>query len=470
MAEPTTFQGPQGPAPQERGSTPALIPPAVASIVLAGPGAVLGPGAGRALEAAGLGYALVETAAQACEMVQNNPVRVLVWDESLSVAGLPEWRRLWQEDPARPPVYVILLGASEAPGADAGGAADERLAASVDPATFVARVRTGLRVVALELRVRHAEGRVEARPPLSATEPAIQTPDQLMAERTEALEALEAARQQLAEAARRVNLGDMAGTIFRNVGSLLNNSIASATVITEVMQSSRCEALHRLAKLVGQHTGDFGRFVNTDERGQMLPQFILQLNEAIQGEHKKVLERLAVLRDSHEQMRQVLAVRHTYESPAGERQPVVWRELVEDAARLFAESFRRHGIDFEIEEDGVLPEGSVEKAKVMQILMNLLLNAQEALTAMPAQDRRVRVRLRPAEEGMLAIEVSDNGTGIAPEHFEHLSSLGFTTKPNGRGLGLHQSATLARDMGGYLSAKSPGLNRGATFTVALAPQ
>lgn len=86
---------------------------------------------------------------------------------------------------------------------------------------------------------------------------------------------------------------------------------------------------------------------------------------------------------------------------------------------------------------------------------------------MPLEDRRIRIRLRLAGEGLFSIETSDNGTGIASEHLPHLSSFGFTTKPEGRGFGLYSSANLAREMGGSLTARSSGPNRGATFTLTL---
>jgi len=63
--------------------------------------------------------------------------------------------------------------------------------------------------------------------------------------------------------------------------------------------------------------------------------------------------------------------------------------------------------------------------------------------------------------------VSDNGMGIAPEHLTRIFSHGFTTKKEGHGFGLHSAANAAKEMGGFLSATSKGVGRGAIFVLDL---
>jgi len=63
--------------------------------------------------------------------------------------------------------------------------------------------------------------------------------------------------------------------------------------------------------------------------------------------------------------------------------------------------------------------------------------------------------------------VTDNGVGIAPENLARLFSYGFTTRPDGNGLGLASSLLDARAMGGSARARSDGPGKGATFTIEL---
>ena len=65
------------------------------------------------------------------------------------------------------------------------------------------------------------------------------------------------------------------------------------------------------------------------------------------------------------------------------------------------------------------------------------------------------------------IEVIDNGCGISKENLTRIFNLGFTTKRDGHGYGLHSSALAAGELGGALGVKSEGVGQGATFALRL---
>src|SRR4029077_10427285 len=104
--------------------------------------------------------------------------------------------------------------------------------------------------------------------------------------------------------------------------------------------------------------------------------------------------------------------------------------------------------------------------KALQILMNLLRNARLACEETAAPDKRVTLRIEPAGE-RVAITVSDNGTGIAPENLTRIFSHGFTTRKDGHGFGLHSGALAATELGGSLPAISEVPGQGATFALEL---
>jgi C4-dicarboxylate-specific signal transduction histidine kinase len=140
--------------------------------------------------------------------------------------------------------------------------------------------------------------------------------------------------------------------------------------------------------------------------------------------------------------------------------------MVEHALRisLGGESDGRLVVDKEIEGGLVL---RVSRHKVLQILVNLLRNAREALDQAQAAEPRLGLRARRARAGVVEIAVEDNGSGIQPENLTRIFAFGFTTKPDGHGFGLHSSALAAREMGGTLVARSEGAGRGATFLLEL---
>jgi len=114
-----------------------------------------------------------------------------------------------------------------------------------------------------------------------------------------------------------------------------------------------------------------------------------------------------------------------------------------------------------------VPPVRVQRQKVLQILINLITNAKDAVEARPREERRITLRLRPADGKTFQIEVEDNGVGIAKENLTRIFASGFTTKNGGRGLGLHNSALAAYEMKGSLIAKSEGEGQGATFVLEL---
>jgi signal transduction histidine kinase len=126
----------------------------------------------------------------------------------------------------------------------------------------------------------------------------------------------------------------------------------------------------------------------------------------------------------------------------------------------------RHRIDIERDFDPNLPEITVDRHKVLQILVNLIHNAKYACDESGRPDKRLSVTIKNGD-GRVRIAVADNGVGIPPENLTRIFSLGFTTRKTGHGFGLHSGAIAARELNGALRAHSEGLGKGATFTLEL---
>jgi C4-dicarboxylate-specific signal transduction histidine kinase len=108
----------------------------------------------------------------------------------------------------------------------------------------------------------------------------------------------------------------------------------------------------------------------------------------------------------------------------------------------------------------------VDRHKVIQILVNLITNAMQALEGR-ATDRRLSVETCSLSDGQVSVRVSDNGVGISRENLVKIFNHGFTTKEEGHGFGLHSSAVSAMELGGTLVAESDGPGRGAAFVLTL---
>src|SRR6185312_350413 len=140
------------------------------------------------------------------------------------------------------------------------------------------------------------------------------------------------------------------------------------------------------------------------------------------------------------------------------------RDLVETALRMNMASFSRHEIDI-IRDYQEIPPVEVDKHKVLQILINLITNARQAM-----KDQKVKtltLSIHPSSTTAVRIGVADTGCGISPEHMTRMFGHGFTTKAEGHGFGLHSSALAAKEMKGSLNVHSDGPGQGAVFTLEL---
>ncbi|HXI36949.1 MAG TPA: ATP-binding protein [Burkholderiales bacterium] len=116
---------------------------------------------------------------------------------------------------------------------------------------------------------------------------------------------------------------------------------------------------------------------------------------------------------------------------------------------------------------GEAPTVRVPSTRITQIVLNLLLNAADALADRPWSANSVEVRLETVN-GRAVIEVRDNGPGLGPEAQRHLFEPGHTGRATGSGLGLAISRQLARLSGGDITVTCPP-TAGTIFRVVLPP-
>ena len=96
----------------------------------------------------------------------------------------------------------------------------------------------------------------------------------------------------------------------------------------------------------------------------------------------------------------------------------------------------------------------------------MIRNAKQACNDSGRTDKQLVIRVFNGD-GSVKISASDNGVGIPPENLSRIFNHGFTTRKDGHGFGLHNSALAAKQMGGALLVSSPGAGQGAVFTLEL---
>src|SRR5208283_2211766 len=110
-----------------------------------------------------------------------------------------------------------------------------------------------------------------------------------------------------------------------------------------------------------------------------------------------------------------------------------------------------------------------DRVQLQQVILNLILNAIEAMSGMKEGARRLVISTGRNESGDILVLVRDSGPGLPPAHQDNLFKAFYTTKPNGLGLGLSICRSIVEGHGGRLwaSANAPG---GAVFQFTLPVQ
>jgi signal transduction histidine kinase len=239
----------------------------------------------------------------------------------------------------------------------------------------------------------------------------------------------------------------------------------STTVLTDLVRQSKVDNVAKLGALFAEHAADPAAFFAHDPRGKKIPGFVQALAQHLGQEQRIVMAELESLRKSVEHIKEIVAMQQSYAKVSGVSEMVPVVDLIEDALRMNAGAFVRHDVGL-VRDFRANPAVSVEKHKVLQILVNLLRNAKYACDDTGRSDKQIIVR-SSVEGGVARVEVIDNGVGIPPENLTRIFSHGFTTRKQGHGFGLHSGALAAKELGGRLLARSEGPGKGATFLLEM---
>ena len=277
---------------------------------------------------------------------------------------------------------------------------------------------------------------------------------------------VETTHSQLLLASRQAGMAEVATGVLHNVGNVLNSVNISTELVAHALLKSRVSSVAQLGGLLAQNADDLATFFATDDRGRKLPGYVNQLSEHLDQERNSQIEECRSIRANIDHIKAIVAMQQDYASTCSVVENVKVKDLIEDALRLKAGALTRHEVGVVCECESPNCELSVDRHKVLQILVNLISNAKQACNESGRRDKRLTLRSRSCD-GPVQIEVADNGIGIAPENLTRIFTHGFTTKKNGHGFGLHSAALAAQDLGGSLRAHSDGPGKGATFTLEL---
>lgn len=274
------------------------------------------------------------------------------------------------------------------------------------------------------------------------------------------------AHEQLVVAAREAGMAEVAIGVLHNVGNVLNSVNVSSSILVDRLRQLKSERLSKVVALLREHENDLATFLTTDPKGKQIVSYLDTLANHLATEQADATKELENLSKNIEHIKDIVAVQQNYATHVGLSEPVQVINLVEDALRMNATTLERHEIRTVRQYEAHPPVIQANKHKIIQILVNLIRNAKQACDESGRPDKELVIRVYNGN-GSVKISTADNGVGIPPENLSRIFNHGFTTRKDGHGFGLHNSALAAKEMGGELRVSSPGQGQGAVFTLEL---
>jgi C4-dicarboxylate-specific signal transduction histidine kinase len=175
---------------------------------------------------------------------------------------------------------------------------------------------------------------------------------------------------------------------------------------------------------------------------------------------------IRIIRDGRRAADVIARIRSLMRKTRTEMVPVDINDALREVVALVQAEVRKNAVKLQIDLDPILPPVVGDRVQLQQVVLNLLINAIEAMASVHDDDRKLQMISRRQGAETVLVAVRDSGLGIGQQSFEEISEAFFTTKPHGMGMGLSISRSIVRSHGGRLWAEA-NADRGATFQFTL---
>jgi len=285
-----------------------------------------------------------------------------------------------------------------------------------------------------------------------------------MNERKKAQAEREELHQQLVQASRQAGMADVASSVLHNVGNVLTSINVSTDILLKTLKKPMVGDVCRIASMFHEHQDNLEAFLTQDAKGKQIPSYLGMVAESLSGSHQTIQGEIDSLVKKIDHVKQVIMSQQDIAHAGEIREASEVEELMEQALMMGMPEPEKYGIRV-LREYAHVPTIMTDRHHVLQILVNVIVNAKNAMVEYPANAHCLTVRiLLPADhKGSVRLEVTDTGSGIKAENLPRLFAQGFTTRKAGHGLGLHSAAISTKKLGGTLQGQSAGEGRGATF-------
>jgi signal transduction histidine kinase len=173
-----------------------------------------------------------------------------------------------------------------------------------------------------------------------------------------------------------------------------------------------------------------------------------------------------IIRDAHRASEIIMRIRSMTSKAPPAQLPVDINDVIADVLDFSQGELVARGISVRPALVEGLPSITGDRVQLQQVVLNLVMNAIEAMASVTDRERLLAITSQRADDGSPVVTVADSGPGLDKANAERIFDAFFTTKPGGMGMGLSISTSIAEAHGGRLWA-SPNLPHGTAFHVKL---
>ncbi len=190
-----------------------------------------------------------------------------------------------------------------------------------------------------------------------------------------------------------------------------------------------------------------------------VPDESIELKEA-----REAIQR--IIRDGNRAGEIIHRIRALFKKTELTKDPLDLNETVREVIVLARNEMEKQRVVLRLELSSDLPHVAGDRIQLQQVLLNLILNAIDAMAAVEGRTRELVVQTQSREEQEVMVTVRDSGTGLHPESIAHVFTAFHTTKPGGLGMGLSISRSIVENHSGRLWLTTHD-GPGASFHFAL---
>ena len=270
------------------------------------------------------------------------------------------------------------------------------------------------------------------------------------------------------QTSRQAGMAEVATGVLHNVGNVLNSVNVSATLIADQVRDSEVDRLLRATALLKDHEHELPDFLANDEKGRALPKYLVALTKQIAADQNRLFDEVDSLTRNVGHIKTIVTTQQQLAKSSSLIETIAPSDFVEEALEMSGKIADRSQIRL-IRRFSRVPDVKTDRHRVLQVLVNLISNAVDAMIECSSGKATLTLGIMtsPDDDKIVRITVSDTGQGIDADVLTKIFTLGFTTKVDGHGFGLHSAALTATELGGTLNVSSKGPGRGAMFTLDL---